>query len=694
MRSSVPQAHAITRATVPGIKAGVRKDHRLAGLAKSPRSHLRGSSGAVKKRPDRTDPKLPGLKHGPRNAPTEVSGEEAEIHILERKLGLTEREALPRAFHEDGLAALIDGLDAPTIDIDAPVKQRLSGKEGQTLPEKLPWPGDRLQSLTASESEESDGLTDMDEQGSVRPNASQQRGCPVNDGEEDVQLADGRPEEPAPANTRDLATLGTDPAVEADQVSYIPPARRSGRQGDQSLRRLHRHVQGLLNKLSASNFLSIVDCVEELYGGHPAGLVTSILVDDVLAATSGQLHVGERFVILLSSFFAALVRKQGRAFGTPAVQRVVEAFDDALAEQKQGHNVGKRLFNMASLLARLYKFKVIGSALVCDLLREMTRTAFSKQVEAFTELLGGSFPKPICDLADRLLEIVQDLEQDDPKALAEIVSCAQTAIAAARSDQLLTREQFLFEELVDLMTKQRKLRKPGAMENSNLVALMKRTLKSVARKAPSGDDSSAMNVIHTKTANSRQFERVTDVQSVFDSEGNLATLDDSRYPAPKLPMRDGKSLELWDDPSRLVQLAKQERMNTSARRSIFVSIMSADDYRDAHARLLRLRLNKPGHLDIPKVLVHCAMSEENYNHYYSLLAQQLCMDKTLKGIFQYTLWDKVLREHSTPRCHDPVADPGSNRAILNLAGLYGHLVGFGSLDILILKVGCVCSTCM
>ena len=46
------------------------------------------------------------------------------------------------------------------------------------------------------------------------------------------------------------------------------------------------------------------------------------------------------------------------------------------------------------------------------------------------------------------------------------------------------------------------------------------------------------------------------------------------------------------------------------------------DYEDAFARLLRLGLNRSQEREIIHVLLHCCMNEQNYNPYYSYLAQK------------------------------------------------------------------------
>jgi nucleolar MIF4G domain-containing protein 1 len=88
-------------------------------------------------------------------------------------------------------------------------------------------------------------------------------------------------------------------------------------------------------------------------------------------------------------------------------------------------------------------------------------------------------------------------------------------------------------------------------------------------------------------------------------------------------------------------IAKAHRMNTDIRRSIFVAIMSANDYQDAHVRLLKLRLKRAQEFEIPRVLTHCAMEEEAHNPYYTLIARRLCGEsgRRIKVSFMFTLWN-------------------------------------------------------
>ncbi len=149
-----------------------------------------------------------------------------------------------------------------------------------------------------------------------------------------------------------------------------------------------------------------------------------------------------------------------------------------------------------------------------------------------------------------------------------------------------------------------------------------------------------------------------------------------------------------DASTDLVQLAREQRMNTDVRRSIFIAIMSATDYKDAYLRLQKVRLKKSQELEIPKVLIHCAAAEKAFNPFYSLLARRLCSDRKLKMAFQFSLWDLFKRmgegqdgsEEDSDDHDEDSANKLSLRSLVNLAKLYGTLISDGGLTMSVLKV--------
>ena len=143
-------------------------------------------------------------------------------------------------------------------------------------------------------------------------------------------------------------------------------------------------------------------------------------------------------------------------------------------------------------------------------------------------------------------------------------------------------------------------------------------------------------------------------------------------------------------------LAKAHRMNTDVRRSIFVAIMSANDFQDAHVRLMKLRLKRAQEFEIPRVLLHCAMEEQAHNPYYTLIARRICgdMGRRIKMSFMFALWNifkKMGERGDMDDDEDDSFDPDdeengvSMKSVVNLAKMYSYLIADGSLTLSILK---------
>lgn len=161
--------------------------------------------------------------------------------------------------------------------------------------------------------------------------------------------------------------------------------------------------------------------------------------------------------------------------------------------------------------------------------------------------------------------------------------------------------------------------------------------------------------------------------------------------APEAPEDDSEG-----EPD-LASIAKSNRMNTDVRRSIFVAIMSATDFQDAHVRLLKLRLKRAQEFEIPRVLAHCVMEEEAYNPYYTLIARRICGDlgRRIKVSFMYTLWNILRRMGEKGDLDDDdeaeMDDEDENnqlplKSIVNIAKMYASLIADNTLTLGVLKI--------
>lgn len=131
-------------------------------------------------------------------------------------------------------------------------------------------------------------------------------------------------------------------------------------------------------------------------------------------------------------------------------------------------------------------------------------------------------------------------------------------------------------------------------------------------------------------------------------------------------------------------------MNTDIRRAIFISIMSASDFKDAQIRLSKLNLKKSQETEIPRVLVHCAGAERSYNPYYTVLARKICSDHKTRKSFQFALWDifKSLGEKQDAVDESDEEENNNDtslRKLVNQGKMYGTLIGKKALPITSLK---------
>lgn len=125
---------------------------------------------------------------------------------------------------------------------------------------------------------------------------------------------------------------------------------------------------------------------------------------------------------------------------------------------------------------------------------------------------------------------------------------------------------------------------------------------------------------------------------------------------------------------QLLELARKQRMNTDDKRNVFCAIMSAEDYVDAFDKILRLSIKDQR--VVASVIVHCCLSEKDYNPYYSVLSQKFCeYDRRYQLAIQYTIWDRLKDIRSLKQTQTR-----------NLAKLLTHLVGEGGLALSVLKV--------
>ncbi|EXJ67262.1 uncharacterized protein A1O5_09909 [Cladophialophora psammophila CBS 110553] len=609
--------------------------------------------------------------------------DDAEIAALERKLGLKKKK-VSKSFADDGLDDLLEGLDGE----DRGVKRK-SEVEGwldskRRKPDIEEDGSDEDESGFDRESSEDDG----DEIDEVLGESDDLLNKDLEEVSDEEQSDIGLEQESDDSfegfeSERELSNVQSKrvrenpyvpPVSQTPAGKYIPPSLRKAQNSESaSLERLKRQVQGLLNKLSEANLVSILGELEKLYQSNPRQDVTSVLIDLLLTLFCNNSALQNTFVILHAAYATAVYKVIGVDFGAELLSQLVDRLDQYRSDAAGG----KEALNLISLLSNLFTFHLISSTIVF----EYVRLLLERLSEDNTELL---------------LRLVRDcghqLRQDDPSSLKAIVQIMQKEAARMNSagEQMSVRTKFMIETITDLKNNKMKAATNNAGLASEHITLMRKVLGSLNNNRTIRA-SEPLRITRDDIKNSDRKGKWWLVGASWKghepatapAEGAM----DTSIPTTSLGLDD-------DDSVDLLALSRHYGMNTDIRRAIFVALLSAADYQDAHLRLLKLRLKRTQEQEIPKVLLRCSAGENPYNHYYTLVARKLCLEKKMRKSFQFALWDFFRRmgEHP-PRADDAEEDFTSEEdeevemtEIANLARLYAFLILDGAETLGVLKV--------
>ncbi len=617
----------------------------------------------------------------------QLAADDAEIEALEKALGMKGKKKLPKSFVDDGLDDLLDGID-DAVELNGSA----GGKRKRTETEE--WLERKRQkaqqSISAIDGSAGSGTSDDDEDSADigfekeseeldedYEDSIKQSG--FDEDNEDVSFAEEEDDNSPPISARKgrenpyiAPTAGPGASNEG---KYVPPSLRPKGlkgSGSEDLSQLRRQIQGLLNRLSEANLTSILSEVEKLYRDHPRQHVSTILLDFLLGLLSDPTSLQDTFIILHAGFIAAVFKVSGSDFGAQAVQRINEEFFADFDSKADSDSTGKKWTNLISLLAELYNFQVISSNLIYDFVRLFLNNLSEINTELLLKIVRTAGPQ---------------LRQDDPSSLKDIVIQLQGVVAQMEEESLSVRTKFMIETMNNLKNNRMKTGIAASAITSEHTIRMKKILKSLNQRTIRASEPLRLGLKDLQNEDKRGKWWLLGASYRIDTgDANL-----QKQPSP-LGGDD------WDDDSGrngvagdLEQLAKEQRMNTDVRRSIFIAIMSSSDSNDAYVRLLKLGLKKSQELEIPKVLVHCAGAEKIYNPFYTFLSRRICRDKKLKMALQFSLWDLFKRMGEAEDEAEGHQDEGADgklelRSIVNLARMFGVLIAEGGLSVGVLKV--------
>ncbi|SNX87662.1 related to SGD1 - essential nuclear protein, required for biogenesis of the small ribosomal subunit [Melanopsichium pennsylvanicum] len=487
----------------------------------------------------------------------------------------------------------------------------------------------------------------------------------------------------APSEVSDPASA---PAAAA--TKYVPPALRAKLAAEDSsnpsastaiattlgepemdfvtAQKLRRQAQGLLNRLGDSNIDTIITEYENLYRAHPRAHVTSTVTQLVLDTITSRSNLIDTFVILHAALVAALHKVVGVEFAAYFVQRLVEELtrhydalklseDDQKAAEDEEEGKGKECLNLTVLACELYNLHVVACPLIYDLIRMLLGQSDSS---------SGATSRNVGEVdIELLLKTIRScghqLRTDDPTSLKSIIALTQTRVSSSAAS---TRTKFMLERMIDLQ-KNAKGSKNNANDASNpnspsgqLLNRMKKYLGGMGKKRTvKSYEALRFGLKDLKDADKKgkwwlvgaAWTGQTDqgdaqgLTKLLPMNARASTIQSS---ANSLSSPAVVKIEEDETQQRLLELARAQGMNTDARRTVFVTLLTAEDYKQAAENVLMLKLNDVQRREVIRVLVHCVGSESIYNPYYTLIGQEICRnDHGMRITLQYCLWD-FLRE--------------------------------------------------
>ncbi|XP_053676925.1 nucleolar MIF4G domain-containing protein 1 homolog [Anopheles nili] len=445
-----------------------------------------------------------------------------------------------------------------------------------------------------------------------------------------------------------------------DGGKYVPPHMRAKLEAEaaakgagadpkqqEKLLRLKRQLKGQINRLAESNVHRISINLDNTYMQNSRYDMNSTLTMLILEAIVAPTLTPERMVLEHILLVAILHANVGNEVGSHFLEMIVERFLTLAKEIQTMANESKQLDNCVQIICHLYTFDIVKCRIVHEVLQKLLECFNEKAVECILLVL-------------RSIGFI--LRKDDPLALKDLIVAVQKKAANA-PDALKNdvRVKFMLETL--LAVKNNNMNKIPQYDPT-LVEHFRKLLKGMIT---SGKYVSTLNIGLDDIINIPERGKWWLVGSAWHG-----TKDNSKPGAPGKTALNGSGDSYFSD--QLLELARQQRMNTDDRRNVFCVVMSAEDYLDAFEKLLRLAIKDLR--VVVSVIIHCSLAEKEYNPYYSVLAQKFCdYDRRYQLAIQFALWDRLKEIHSLQQ-----------QQVRNLARFITHVIAEGGLALSCLKV--------
>lgn len=387
------------------VKAQLMQQKPIKSILKKAKSQ-ESSQPKTRKR-DKLSPSSPLRPKVTPGTKEKLLADDAEIAALEKALGLNKSGTLTKAFHDDGLVGLLDGLgDSPSEDVLLAKRKRAEGEEWLERKRHKAHDNssDRASHQGAYPATDEDFDENLSEDSDTEEGFSDSENS--EDSEDDRLVGSGFSGEalgrtlPQPPRTRENPYKApVVHSVAGEPSKYIPPLLRVGAPSPvEDLTPLRRQLQGLINRLSEANLVSILGDVEKVYQNNARQHVSTVVLDLLMGLLCDPTSLPDTFTILYGGFIAAVYKIIGIEFGAQAIQRIDKRFAQHYSSEINSDSTTKRCTNLMGLLAEMYNFQVISSNLIYDYIRlfleDLTETSAElvlKIVRSKSEVLSSIF---------------------------------------------------------------------------------------------------------------------------------------------------------------------------------------------------------------------------------------------------------------------------------------------------------------
>lgn len=364
----------------------------LKSILKKPKSQTVPDSKSRQLRSLSPSPSLPpNLSKGTKDR---LRADDAEIEALEKALGLKGTKSLPKSFTEDGLDILLEGIEGSGGKTEALKTKRKRTEEEDWLERKRGKARGEVNSDLKAEVEvlQTERNEDWSDGSSTEDGLS---GSGEYDEADTLEFSREKSSSPEPQSRKPRENPYKAPIVTSDSAvpsKYIPPSLRAEDTSPaQDLSSLRRQLQGLLNRLSEANLLSVLGEVEKLYQVNARQHVSATLLDLLIGLLCDPTSLQDTFIILHAGFIAAIYKVIGTDFGAQTIQRIDQEFTECYSSEVKVDSTSKRSANLISLIAEMYNFQVIGSNLIYDFIRLFLEDLSETSTELIMKIMRSKY---------------------------------------------------------------------------------------------------------------------------------------------------------------------------------------------------------------------------------------------------------------------------------------------------------------